>query len=191
MKDIHIWNDGHITKLAGLKLEDVSTSYRPCEGGLVFHPIQENHQFVFYQPFDAVYGKANPGEIIVQEYIAGAPHKTWRKNLTSTWTTRGLRLEHINNEGVVTILPTLRGVNTDSVLNVSRGAPALQLWDYPVTFNPITQELHSDSNNLNWSYEDKWSDDDFIVANDVQGYVVWCFDRKITLPEGVKPFEPF
>ncbi|CAD6443373.1 32e67b45-2d40-406b-8684-fc667e2203cf [Sclerotinia trifoliorum] len=168
---IHIWNDGRIQKLAEPKFVDICA---PCEArisGFVFHPTEENHQFVFYQLFSSNLGSLDSdrtGKVIVQEYIAGVPHKTWRRNVPGSLITQALRVESIDDDGLVAILPIPHAEGDGSILHIERNENTL---DFPqplpcckhgissatasglpnysfVAFNVFTQKFQEISNHL-------------------------------------------
>ncbi|APA05950.1 hypothetical protein sscle_01g007200 [Sclerotinia sclerotiorum 1980 UF-70] len=168
---IHIWNDGRIKQLAEPKLVDICFPYEPRISGVVFHPTEENHLFVFYQLFSSALGSLDPdrtGKVIVQEYIAGLPHKTWRRNVPESLITQALRVESIDDDGLVAILPIPHAEGDGSILHMERNENKLDFPQPPpcckhgissatasglpnysfLAFNVFTQEFQNISNHL-------------------------------------------
>ncbi|KAJ8071086.1 hypothetical protein OCU04_001431 [Sclerotinia nivalis] len=159
---IHVWNDGRVQELAEPKFADIWTPYELRICGLVFHPTEESHQFVFYQPFSTFLEPSIPGKtnkVIVQEYIAGVPHKTCHGVIPASYLTGPFILESINDDGLVAILPNLRFETEESTLYSSQPPPHCNhgisvasgpgLASYSFTaFNVFTQEFQNISNHL-------------------------------------------
>ncbi|RAL61731.1 hypothetical protein DID88_002799 [Monilinia fructigena] len=208
---VYVWIDGHIQKLAepGFGDPDIpnaSLEVRLC--GFIFHPTEENHYFVFYLPTS--WKDTTTKRIIVQEHIAGLPHKTWYHDLISS-RFQALNAKLIDNDGLVALvcedgtqhLPT----QPSSFLNHSTSQDPGHCNPNPTftTFNIITKEFGTLDKQArtfpmpsNPRGERKcditdfggrkglWGDDDFVIESNQHGYVVWNFDPSVTLPASDK-----
>lgn len=201
---VYVWIDGHIRKLTESRFGDpnipnASLEVRLC--GFVFHPTEENHYFVFYQP-----ASLKDTRIIVQEHVAGLLHKTWYHDLTSSHF-QALNAKLIDNDGLVALIceddtrhfPTQppSPPNHSTTQNPEYCDPNLTF----TTFNIITKEFGTLDKQTrtfpmpsNLRGERKyditdfgrrkglWGDDDFMIESNQHGYVVWSFDPSVTLP---------
>ncbi|ESZ96221.1 hypothetical protein SBOR_3379 [Sclerotinia borealis F-4128] len=147
-RDVHVWINGHIQKLAEPEFDvpdalNGSWVMRLC--GFIFHPTEENHYFVFYQPVGVA--PTNTSRIIVQEHIAGLLYKTWHQDLTSSGIPSDIPIFEarlIDEDGLVTLLCEIKTPalftspsSHEIFKNPLSGEPQLKF----TTFNIITKEF--------------------------------------------------
>ncbi|KAF7899114.1 uncharacterized protein EAF01_008327 [Botrytis porri] len=155
---VYIWNDGQIKQLAHPEFGNLYPNHeiKFCE--IFFHPIQEDHHFLFYHastlPLGGTPRETGSDLIIVQEYIAGVPQGQWNEVLRSCFEKTMLKFRLISDDGVVALLsrmyhsPKRRASIQRSPCNHNVSSATNSGAYFLMTFNLMTQKLGTISTHL-------------------------------------------
>lgn len=146
-KEVNVWVNGHIKRIVEPRFEGPNNPNDPWKlrlCGFIFHPIEENHYFLFYQPILA------DRNIIVQEYVAGLPRKTWSRVLLSDGSPF-INAQLIDDDGLVALISEdvfdTRPYSTQPLPPCKHTIPRLSNPKLTfTTFNVFTQEFGMLSN---------------------------------------------